>query len=60
MVTYIRKNCKLQAESDMTSFFFFFGGTDAVTYLLQKKKKCLADSTGLLSLLETLLKQHEG
>ena len=27
---------------------------------LAEEKKCLADSTGLLSLLEMLLKQHEG
>ena len=58
MVTDIRKNCKVQAESNnMTSFFF--GRTCVVTYLLQQKKR-LADSSGLLSLLEILLKQHEG
>ena len=59
MVTNIRRNCKLQAKSNVTSFFFL-GRTGVVTYLLQRKKKCLADSTGLVSLLEMLLKQHEG
>ena len=39
VVTNIRKNCKLQAESNMTSFFF--GRTRVVTYLLQKKKNVL-------------------
>ena len=36
VVTNIRNNCKLQAESTMTSFLL--GMTCVVTYLLQKKK----------------------
>ena len=40
MVTNIRKNCKLQAESNMSSSFFF-SRTGVVTYLLQKKQNVL-------------------
>ena len=59
VVTNIRKNCKVQAESKKYMTSLFFGRTCVVTYLLQKKKR-LADTSGFLSLLEILLKQHEG
>ena len=59
MVTNIRKNCKLQVESNMTSSFFFW--QDCCGDLpFAEETKCLADSTGLMSLQEMLLKQHEG
>ena len=54
-----RKNCKLQGESNMTSFFFF--RQDWCGFLPPvEEQNPLADRTGLLSLLEMLLKQHEG
>ena len=58
MVTNIRRNCKLQAESNVTSLFFRQDWCGDLP--LAEEKKCLADSTGLVYLLEMQLKQHEG
>ena len=60
MVTNIRKNCRLQAESNMTSSFFFSQDWWGDLPPAEEKKMSKADSTGLLSLQVMLLRRHEG
>ncbi|XP_074619986.1 uncharacterized protein LOC141878840 isoform X4 [Acropora palmata] len=58
-VSIIKENDSNTESYDLKSYFIFRGRTCVMPYLLQKKKDVLQTALAC-SLLEMLLKQHEG